>query len=245
MLNEEQIKYCYYTQQKHFINKNNSVVRMCDNRLAFYGLLTNNGRLTAISNNPMSIRALVGSNTISLYSFYTNESVKYPDDYDIVVEKNKCWEFVKNNNGWFKNLSIQTTEELYNYILTTQKIAILDKIHNYIDHNRKPITQKLMGQDLVYTSKYLEAKEVIDKKIECDTFLNYPFVSGYAETMGILIQESAKQIITQYELQSCVLADSENLRIKYTNIIRKEKNIENLKEILNSFYTEGHGYSSL
>jgi hypothetical protein len=244
MLNEEQIEYHYYTQFQHFINKNSSCIRMCDNVLAFYGLRNNDGRLIAISNNPMSVRALVGSNTLSIYSFYISK-LKYPDDYDIIVEKNKCWHFVNDNQRWFKNLKISSIEELQSYILTTQKIALLDNIHDYIDYNRKPSTQKLIGQDFVYTSKYLEAKEVVEKNIETDEFLNYPFVSGYADTVNISMQESAKQILMQYELQSCYLADSENLRIKYTNIIRKENQIENLKNILTSFYTDAHGYSSL
>ena len=244
MLSEEQIEYHYYTQFEHFINKNSSCVTMHENRLAFCGLLTNDGRLISIADHPMSVRSLVGSNTISVFTFYVNNA-KYPDDYNIIVEKNKCWQFVKDGTRWSKNLNIFSIEELQSYILTTQKIAILDKIHEYIDHNRKPVTQKLMGQDFVYLSKYLEAKEVIENNIEKDDFLNYPFVSGYADTIGVSMQESAKQIKIQHELQNCYLADSENLRIKYTNIIRKEKEIENLKNILTSFYTDSHGYSSL
>lgn len=245
MLSEEQIEQYYQSQYQYFIDKRNFCVRMADNRLAFYGLITNDGRLVAISENPMSIKALVGSNLLLIYTFFIDEFAKYPDDYNHIVEKNKCWHFVRTDNGWYKNIKIESEKELHDYILTSQKIASLDKMHNYIDHNRKQITQRLIGQDLVYTSKYLEAKEILEKQIENDEYLNYPFVSGYAETVGISLQESAQQIKLQYEVQSCYLADSESLRIKYTNIVRKEKNIENLKEILNSFYTEGHGYSSL
>lgn len=245
MLNEEQVEQYYQSQYPYFIDKNNYFIKMYENSLSFYGLITNESRLIAFAKNPMSVKALAELNALSIYSFYISNSARYPDDYNHVVEKNKAWQFIKKENGWFKNLNMRSVEELHGYILTTQKIALLDDVHNYIDHNRKRITQKLIGQDFVYLAKYSEAKEVLEKNIESDNFLVYPFVSGYAETVGISLQESAQQIKLQYEFQKHYLAESENLRIKYTNIVRKEKDIKNLREILNSFYTDAHGYSSL
>ena len=49
----------------------------------------------------------------------------------------------------------------------------------------------------------------------------------------------------QHEDATAFLAESENLRIRFTNIIRKETNLQKLAGILEDFNTENVNYSFL
>ena len=96
-----------------------------------------------------------------------------------------------------------------------------------IDYYRNRYTRVLSGQDTIYILKYLEAKEIISKNITEDQFMEYPFIKGYSQLKNLSIEEAAKEVLLNYEIESGFLAESENLRMKYTDIVRKEKDIKN------------------
>jgi hypothetical protein len=73
--------------------------------------------------------------------------------------------------------------------------------------------------------------------------MEYPFVTGYAKTKDISLTQSAKEIVLQYQIQSGFLSETESIRIKYTNIIRKEQDIKRLITILEDFQTESYRFS--
>ena len=76
-------------------------------------------------------------------------------------------------------------------------------------------------------------------------FRSYPFIKGYSQLKNLSIEEAAKEVLLNYEIESGFLAESENLRMKYTDIVRKEKDIKNLKTILKNFEVENYLLSSL
>jgi hypothetical protein len=61
--------------------------------------------------------------------------------------------------------------------------------------------------------------------------------------MNISLQEAASQIKFQHENEIAILSETENSRIYYTNIVRKEKDITKLKSIFKSFIKESILYS--
>lgn len=243
MLSEKQIDDYYDSLSKYFLDQNNYSVKLSENWLKTTILKSGTGRLVAIAKEPMTIKSLANEHFEPKYTFFTKQGA----DYEIWVEKKKCWKWIHdyNTHQWTKNLNIKNEDELYYLILTNQKVALLDKIHAQVEFYRKKFTSCLEGQLTIYTWKYLEAKEILEKNITEDEFLNYPFVKGYADTCGITLQQSAKEIMLNHEIQSTFLAESESLRIKYTNIVRKETNIANLKTIFNNFETEDHKLGSI
>jgi hypothetical protein len=210
---------------------------MEDNKLNCSILTSVDFRIIGVSDNPMSISSLQDQNSYRRYSYFISKTAKYPDDYKVTFNRKRCWEIFKNINTmkWEKNLDIKSLEELYYYIFMNEKVYLMDVIHSQLEHNRKKLIERLKGQEVIYISKYLEAKEIIDNDINEDKTLKYPYVSGYANIKEISLKESAKQVLLQHEIENGYLAETENLRIVFTDKLRKEKDIKNLKSILNDF----------
>jgi hypothetical protein len=246
MLTQEQIDSHLNNQQTHFIVTNQRITKMSDNHLQVYGLMTQGGRILGISDFLLSVKSLMDINSILLLSYYTSSAI-YPIDYNNVVIKNKSWEWVQStkNHQWEINFNIDSYEELDSYILINQKIALLDEILKKIEFYRKSYTEISLGQEFIYVSKYLEAKEIIEKNIVDDPILEYPYVSGYANLSNATLQDTAKEILLKWQIQSGFLSETENLRIKYTRIIRDEKELKNLKPILIAFEKESQLHSSI
>jgi hypothetical protein len=130
-------------------------------------------------------------------------------------------------------------------MLTNQKVVLLDKIYGIINHDRVNKKEGLTNQNYIYFSKYLEAKEILEKNIQSDDTLEYPYTTGYANVKGCDLQTSAKQIVLQYNLTSGFLAESENIRIKYQDLIINESDISKLKPLLEQFNIEYSSYGKL
>lgn len=243
MLSEIEIEDYYNSVYPHFISQNDYKVKMEENWLKTYCLMNQEMRIMGISKNPMTIRSLANIKCSPAYSFYMR-NVK---DYNIWVEKNKSWKFIQdmNTHTWRSDVGISSIENLKEYILLNQKICLLDKIYQYIEYNRNEFSKILEGQESIYIVKYLESKEIIENNITEDKILKYPYTTGYANLCGISLQESAKQIMLQHEIESTYLAETENLRMKYANIVRNENDIVNLKTIYNDFEVECYKFGYL
>jgi hypothetical protein len=205
-------------------------------------LLNNENRIMGIAKLPMTIRSLCGIKYSPLFSFYLSKHENYG-----WIEKNKCWKFSKdtNNYQWVNNLPIKSIEALEEYVLMNQKISLLDKIHGVIEHQRSEQCKLLVGQESIYMAKYFEAKSILNSGLTKDELLNFPLVSGYATTKDISLQQAANEIELQYQIKSGFLSESENIRIKYTNLVRKENDISNIKGIFQEFHNESYRYAGL
>ena len=146
---------------------------------------------------------------------------------------------------WEEDLQFHSTDELYELILANQKVACLDVLHDKIEYSRDQTIKSFLAQDFIYHSKYIEAKEILEKNIEEDTLFEFPFATSYAKLKNISLQESAKLIKLQYEFQAYEFAESENLRLKYKKLIIEETDIKNLKTHVISGIIEHDGYSLL
>lgn len=242
MLSENEIEDYYNSVKPYFMTQNEYKVSMDDNWHHTNLLMNNEGRIMGISKIPMTVRSLCGIKYYTSYSFYLMNQEKYG-----WIEKNKCWKFSKdtNNRKWSTNLPIKSIESLKEYILMNQKVSLLDRIHDIIDFQRSEHCKVLLGQELIYTAKYLESKCILDNNLEKDELLEFPFVSGYATSKDISLQQAAKEIQLQYQIQKGFLSESENIRIRYTNLIRKENDIKNFQSIFQDFHDESYKYSGL
>lgn len=243
MLTEKQIDDYYDSLTEYFLDQNNYSIKLASNWLRTTSLMDNKRRLVCISKESMTVRSLADERCRPLYSFFTAKDA----NYEIWVEKKKSWLWLQdlNTKQWVKNTNIPNYQELYYYILMNQKSALLDLLHELIDYYRNLHTKMLYGQDYVYTLKYLEAKEVLERNIVEDNFMNYPFIKNYSDLKNITLQQAAREVMLQNEIERGFLAESEQLRMKYTDIIRKETDIKNLKKIYVDFDTENVKMSSL
>ena len=241
MLSKFEIEFEFYKLQKH-LSKKNQIVRTSDRTYTY--LIDSNHRLRAVGQHPMSCKSLATFNKEFITYLFTSENV---EKFEYEIKRSECWKY-KLNTGkteWKENLLIYSKEELYDLVLTSQKCMILDDIHLRIDFTREAFIRSLTGQDYVYISKYLEAKEILENNITEDINLKYPYTTGYANVMNMTLQESAKAIKLQHEMLSGYLSESENLRLKYKKIILEENDLSKLKLIYENFVTESDRYGNL
>jgi len=243
MLSKIDIDQYWYKVQKHLINRGEPLINTAD-KSTFSNLLVKNGRIIGIAKHPLTGKSLCTFDKELWVSFYTeNMQGKIPE---LFISRNECWKIKINDmeNIWAENLQIYSLEELEDIVLNNQKVAAMDLMHFKIEAHRSYVSGQMLGQDFIYLAKYLEAKEIIDKDIQFDDKLKYPFTMGYANVKNLSLQEAAKHCMIQYEIQAGYLAESENIRVKYKNILEKETDIKNIKSIVNEFETEHHKYGT-
>jgi hypothetical protein len=240
MLNESEINNYTNSLSQYFVDKSNVTYNSNHDNLKC--LVDSHDVLICISTNCSILNSLIDGHRQIWPSFQTAQMEQFPV---FQIEKNRPWLFrLETKKNWVYNNKIESIEQLHEYILLTQKCACLDRMYNYINLFLKIESKQDNNlQQFIYTSKYIEAKEILEKNILEDQLMQFPYTSGYADVMSISLQEAAKMIKLQYEICSGVLAEYENLRIKFKNLIINESKIENLNLILNSFYTQFRKYS--
>lgn len=241
MLSEQRIEEIYYSMFCHFPEQRiRTIVDTSINNGDCNALVSNN-RLIATARHYATVKAMAGFDSCIVlnYNFSGAPTLTYEK-----FDNNRCWLLKINDSytAWVYNNKFFSEDHLKTCILTNQKVAALDTIYDKITFYRRDANQTIEGQRSVYLRKYLEAKEILEKGILEDTTLKFPFVSGYANYKDIDLQEAAMTVVLKYESESAFLAESENLRIRYTDMIRKETDIKNLKTILRDFYTEHYFY---
>jgi hypothetical protein len=248
MLSEREVNEIYYLSYCSFVDqRQDQNINMSLNG-GECNALTWNKRLLGAARHAASVKALIGFDRgyIWNYNFIKgyNFSSSRGEPQTHTIESNKSWlmRFNDTNDGWMFDGNFENKNQLEYCILNNQKLAALDFIHDKIHSYRKDFNYDLQGQQTVYIRKYIEAKRILDNGIEYDDTLEFPFVSGYANHIGGTLREAAKAIVFKYESESANIAESENLRLKFVDIIRKENDIKNLTTILNDFATEHYFY---
>ena len=241
MLSRIEIESEFYKLKKYTSNRNLFV--NTKNKSLTY-LIDSNHRIRGISFNPMSCKSLATFNKEAIPFLFT---ATLSDQIDLEILQDECWKY-KLNTGktkWEENLLIYSKEEIYDLVLTNEKCILFDDIHYRIDYSRKIFVKSLEEQNFVYFSKYLEAKEILQNNILEDIELKYPYTTGYANVMGLTLQQSAKAIVLQHESLSGFLSESENLRLKYKKIILEETDLSKLRSHYENFVTENERYGNL
>lgn len=242
MLSKIEIISHEYKLQKHMICTGEPPVYPY-NSFPFFLLFDSNKRLLACTKNFMAVKSLSDMNLKFSMGFQT----KNPTDKDFTIKRTESWKLQLNveKTKWNENLNIHSYEELNSYILINQKILYLENIFQIIENHRKNDVEVDPIQHHINISKYLEAKEILEKNIQEDIILEYPYTTGYSKFKEVTLQEAAKIIKLQHEFRSGLLAESENLRMKYKKMIAEETNIENLKNHFTSFKNEIDKYCDI
>ena len=205
-----------------------------------FSFLLCNGKVAAIATFPESARVISDFENLVAYSF-----VKRGKNPNLIIDKKKSWTVCLGDNEWIRELRIHNIEELKKLILVNQKVTLLDYIHRRIGGYRRIISCKTRLQHMVYLDKYVEAKDIIIKNVEKDETGEYPLVSGYADIDDITLQEAASRIIFQYESQKACLAESENIRIRFTRKVQKAIDLDELNQIKQDFDVQYNKYGVL
>ena len=142
----------------------------------------------------------------------------------------------------FEELSIS---RIYRFKLLQEKSAALDTIHAFISTYRLPHHKDLPLQAEIYLEKFRQAKEIYKKKLTEDNRHIYPFVTDYALIKNISLADAAQEIFFKFKSYVHKLSDTENIRIKYTTMIKDEYDIRKISSIMKDFDKECRLYGKI
>lgn len=160
---------------------------------------------------------------------------------DFTVEP---WEYVVDSRGFLRHEPIKLDpKDVEAYDLIREKCYGLEFI---LDKTRGAqvfgLSTDMPMQQEVYIEKARQAK-LVEQGVS--DFIKTYYVHGWAELRGVSIQEAAKEILFKHEELNILLYQIDLLRIKYTRLIKNEKNIENIGKLCIEFDNENYVYASV
>lgn len=238
MLTINEIGEFYLEQSNHFFRRKNYTITI-GKRIQYANILISNPslRVLGIADHYNSIEALRNFNTDVKHSFYQDEQ------QDITISMEECWRvrFNKTKRVWEINDEIESTEVLYDYILSNQKLILLDMITGSLMIKTSRFSNRMPYENYIGFAKYEEARHIINNNISDDLLLDYPLTSLYARSRNIGLVQAAKEIKVGMDIDISYLAEIDALKVKYYNIIKAEQDIKNLPAIMRDFENEnGH-----
>lgn len=102
----------------------------------------------------------------------------------------------------------------------------------------------LFLQESIYNFKQQEAEQILNSDDNIDE-INFPFLREYADYKNTDLKTAAKEVLIQIKLYKTRLNNTENMRLKYKNLIKKEKDIVNLNLLTNQFLRESEMYARI
>jgi hypothetical protein len=180
----------------------------------------------------------------SVENTYVRHSLnKLYDFKDIIVYSNKPFLIRLYNGALEQDDDNFTYDELYNFHLIMEKSAILDYLNFRINVHRRSVWNGLYLQESIYNFKQQEAEQFLNNENSDD--ISFPFLREYADSKDIDLKTAAKEILIQVKIYKTRLNNTENMRLKYKNLIKDCKDITKLDLILNQFLRESSMYARI
>lgn len=189
-----------------------------------------------------SVESLMDHTTAERSSFIVNGSSKA---VDLVVDSDKLWtvKFDKSEEMWKLDYNFLDEDDVKKHILVNQKLKCIDSINDGVCLQKSRITHRVPYEQILLIGKIDEVEKILSNNIVDDMYNDYPITSSYAKHKGVSLQEAATQLNFKIKDDFAYLAELESIRLKYTDIIVKTKNLESLKSIIFDFGNEMYGYS--
>jgi hypothetical protein len=198
-------------------------------------------RLLAVSryNNTILILNETVENSYTRHSFNKLYDLK---NFDIFSNKPYL---IRIYNGLLEQDEDNFTyDELYNFHLIIEKAAILDYLNFRINVHRRSVLNGLFLQESIYNFKQQEAEQILNNSTNINE-INYPFLREYADSKNIDLITAAKEVLIQIKLYKTRLNNTENMRLKYKNLVKDCKDIIKLNLIVNQFLRESQMYARI
>jgi len=238
MLSKKESWEYYLSLYPHFVRQEDTYINLAT-RGKFAILMSNDsfGRIIALSPYFKSLQNI----QVDPMAFGILQEPPYTQSVEFHLNDCWRWQLVQTdhiNLEWQEVYDFKDTDDLYQSILTIQKVAAIDFVTSRIKRNTRAISRYLTFQQKIYFCKYLEALDIINNDIQEDPDKKFPYVSGYAEIVGDSLQTAARNIKLQYETRAAKEAEYENSRIKYITKIKNETELENLNNLVTAFVAE-------
>lgn len=245
MLTKTDVLAYWYKQKKYAITLYNTSSKSSDHKNSFV-VVNGNNRLTALCSHPHAASSITGFNSQPGIGFYSKRMNSFYPEFNFDSDKPWLLQMSTNKAEWNVSYNFDSHEELEQVVLTYNKSCALDHIFHRVDQNRILFLNDFDAcQGRIYQAKVQQAKEILDKNIEEDSLMAYPFITGYARIENISLQEASKRIIIKNTMQEAGLSESENLRLRTKKSIMAATSMKELHEVFDRFDTELAKYGDL
>lgn len=122
--------------------------------------------------------------------------------------------------------------------LAEGKRKLLATITGHLNSARSKVIPGVLFQDTIYLKKQLQAASFRSSGYDEDSILEFPYVAQYADYAGISYKEAADDILLKAKLDDQQIANTELLRLKFFNEVKKAASLEELPHILKEFRSD-------
>jgi hypothetical protein len=133
-------------------------------------------------------------------------------------------------------------EMLEKFQLISMQAGAIDYIVGKLTGLHKSLQYDLPLQETTYLIKYEQAKRVLAGE---DDIMEVPMVWRWADLRSISITQAAKEIKFKFEDTAIKLMEAEDLRQRYTHLIKKQVDAMEIPSICHDFDNENSVYSKV
>lgn len=201
---------------------------------------TGTGRILGVAKFYLSVEGLLN------YDISDRNTLGTPNNLcEIAVENFKTWtvRYNKSKDYWNVDLSFKDSDEVNYFILMNQKLKMMDIINEIIFNQSARLVYKLPYEHAVAAGRLDEINKILTNNIQSDDLNQYPFVSSYAKFRQIEFREAVNELHFKIQNDSTYLSEVEFVRMKYTKLVREQKDLSNFDSICNELMNELYGYS--
>ncbi|MEX2013348.1 MAG: hypothetical protein WD897_00320 [Parcubacteria group bacterium] len=159
------------------------------------------------------------------------ESVK-PEDYPKWTWDNLTRKFVKTKAG------VLNDELRAKSRLAEHKRAVIERIMTNLSITRFRSRTGVYGQEWVYADKKAEAQAFRASGYDENILVECPYVAQYADYAKISLRQAADDILFNVKLDKHNIANTELLRLRYFNLVKKATSSEELNTIVDGFMSD-------
>ncbi len=134
-------------------------------------------------------------------------------------------------------------ELLEKYQLLAMQAAAIDYIVGKVTAIHKSLQYDLPMQETTYMIKYDQAKRVISGE-QLD-IMDVPMVWRWAELRDISMEQAAREIVFKFEDTAIKLMEAEDLRLRYTHMIKNCSDAIDIPSLCHDFDNENSVYSKV
>ena len=132
-----------------------------------------------------------------------------------------------------------TEQEAQQFIVMSEKSAVLDILHRIINSERDHIRSNLSLQDNIYMSKYEEATRVIyNNEMGLDVPDEIPYIRMHCDLTGEDVIMVAHKIVDKHNFVESRMYHTEMVRMKYTKAIRECDDLASVNLLLDELNRE-------
>lgn len=218
--------------------------------LQFHALIDHNEkRILGVSHWVATVNALASAELNSNQAWFINAGAQclIPDNFDNTRPWRFRWSTPDEKYLLEESVTEYPEDDLYRYMLMTEKFGAMDKINFGIQSYRRFFQKDLLFQDSIYAYKAAEV-EAYDRDQAQGLIVShdqYPFIRDYATMMSLDIDLAADAIRLQADIFKTRMLDSEMLRLKYVKEMRECQDITKVDRVLKEFQKECFVYGKI